>query len=121
MKRYEGCKRKKTTHSKYKHSCTIHSFTKVSDRMGGYVKTPVVFATVFVEFWKQTAKQAVENLREDSPETIIINLQYIAGVDETQTITSNENGRVFEIKTSINVKEENRELLLMCRELVDGS
>ncbi len=121
MKRYEGCQRKKTTHSKYTHSCSIYSQTKVSDGMGGYTYTPVLFATVFVEFWKQRAAEAIENLRIDSPETITIELLYIAGVDHTQTITSNESGRVFDIKTVINDKEENRKLILMCRELVDAS
>ncbi len=121
MKRYEGCKRKKTTHSKYTHSCAINTKTKVSDGMGGYTYTSVLFATVFVEFWKQTAKESIENLRIDSPETITIGLQYLDGINHTQEIVSNENGRVFDIKTVINVKEENRELLLMCRELVDAS
>lgn len=117
------CKKKynESSHTKYNHSCTVYVQTLTSDNMGGYNLSDGTATVVFVEFWKQKAAETVENLRISSPETITIELPYIAGIDHTQNIKSNVNGRVFDIKTVINDKEENRKLLLMCRELVDAS
>jgi len=73
-------------------------------------------ATVWAAFDVYKTKAPVGANRENTEIDTKINIRYLQGVSEGMRVVYNS--RVFNIVAVINIKEQNRELELKCRELI---
>lgn len=104
---------------------TIEQKTNVQDpNTGEMTPTWSTFVTTRADMQpvarrgSRSAWEAVVAQQIKASSVILFDIRYIAGIDETMRVRAN--GKVYDIKTIINVDSRNRELWLICETGLDA-
>lgn len=101
---------------KLRHRIDIQSMKRISDGMGGGDIAWTMIAQVWSQIIPLNGSEFYDAQQTQAPITHKIIMRYREGVKPDMRIVYD--GRFFEIQSVINVGELDKELQLMCRELV---
>lgn len=93
---------------------TIQHFTTSQDTYGQQIETWATFATVWASIEPLVGKEYFAAQQMQSENTVKIRLHYMSGIKPTMRVIYGS--RTLTIDSVINYKEQNREILLMCKE-----
>lgn len=93
----------------------IQSATETQDSFGAISTTWSTFADVYADIMPIRGNEFFIVHQEKSQATIKFTIRYLSGLTTKHRILYDS--RVFDIESIINIKERNREMILMCREL----
>jgi SPP1 family predicted phage head-tail adaptor len=99
-----------------RHRITIERVTETQDSFGGTVTTWPILATMWASVEPLSGREQLLAQQVQAEVTHRVRVRYVAGVTAKMRITFGD--RHFEILSVINPEERNRELELMCKELV---
>lgn len=99
-----------------RHKITIQQAAKTSDGFGGWTQTWTNFATVWAAIEPLRGREFFAAAQVQAEQITRIRIRYLAGITPKMRILFD--ARTFSINTIINVNERNRELHLMCEEMV---
>lgn len=99
-----------------KHKIIIQSSTVTKDDYGAEVSTWEDFTTVYSSIEPLRGQELFASQQTYNKVISKIRLRYIAGIKTDMRV--NYNGRLFDIEAIINIRELNKELHLVCSEIV---
>lgn len=99
---------------------TIQKLGEAVDDFGGIIESGYTdFATVWASINPVTGKEAFLSNTDFSTVSHKIKIRYLAGIDASMRIFWND--RKFDVIYSLNYKEANKELEILCKEEVNGN
>lgn len=102
---------------KMRHRITIEQKTRVPDGAGGYTESWLPFAAVWAAVDPISGKEYFEAQQIQSAVTHKIRIRYRSGIIPSMRV--NFKGRIFAMTSPpINWEERNRDMLLMCSEVI---
>lgn len=99
-----------------KHRVIIQIPVEVKDSFGSVNIEWQEFCTVWAAIYPISGKEYFSSKEINSEITTKVKIRYQSGIKPSMRISYNE--RIFEILSVINPKEANRELQLMCKEVI---
>ncbi len=99
-----------------KHKITIQTYSKTQNGFGEVIKSWVDFKIVYASITPLSAKEFYK-AGTKAEATHKIDIRYIIGVKPKMRVLYDN--RVFNIKSGINIREENKTLRLICEEWID--
>jgi SPP1 family predicted phage head-tail adaptor len=99
-----------------RHKITIQNTTVTQDSYGSKVDTWAIFATVWASVEPVSGREYFESAKLNAEITHRVRIRYTAGVTPDMKILYGD--RTFNIKSVINREERNRDMELMCAEVI---
>ena len=93
---------------------TIQQTTETQSSIGEVINTWATFAIVWAAIEPLLGREYFESQQVNAEETIRFRIRYVAGITPKMRISWHS--RLFDIRSIINVRERNQELLLMAVE-----
>lgn len=97
-----------------KNKLSIETLTITQDTRGTPVDTWTEFANVWGAIKPISGREYFDSQTENTETTHRVIIRFLSGL--TTKMRINHGGRLFDIESIINPKEQNRELILMCIE-----
>jgi SPP1 family predicted phage head-tail adaptor len=102
---------------KLRHRVRLQEYVISKDSFGAEVENWSDTATVWASIEPLSGREYFAAQQINAEVSTKITIRYRAGVKPTMRILFG--GRIFEILSVINTEEKNRELILMCREVLE--
>lgn len=99
-----------------RHKITIQETTETRDTVGSVINTWSTFLVARAEINPRIGKEYFDSDRLNADNTVLFRIRYRSGILTKQRISWDS--RVFDITSLINLRERNREILIMCEEVV---
>ena len=99
-----------------RHRITIQSVTETEDTFGGTTEVWGTHATVWASIEPLSGRELLQAQQVQAEVTHRVRCRYVSGVTSKMRVLYG--ARYFNIITPINPEERNRELALMCKELI---
>ena len=99
-----------------RHRFAIKTAQETTDSFGVTVETPITFATVWASIEPLSGRELFQAQQVQAEVTHRVRMRYLAGV--TAKMKGYYGTREFQILSVANRDERNRELEIMCKELV---
>lgn len=103
---------------KLRHRVTLQEYVSLKDSFGAEIEAWSDKATVWASIEPLSGREYFAARQMNAEVNTKITIRYRTGVKPTMRILFA--GRVFEILSVINTEEKNRELILMCKEELEG-
>ena len=100
----------------YRHRITIQSVTETADSFGAMTETWGTFAQVWASIEPLSGRELLQAQQIQADVTHRVRFRFLAGV--TAKMRGLYGTRYFNILSIINTDERDREIVLMCKELV---
>lgn len=94
----------------------IEQVTETRDEIGGVIETWSTFATRQAEVEPLNGREYFDSRATQADITIRFRIRYLNGLVPKMRV--NYDSRYFDIESVINVKEQSKEMVLMCKESV---
>ena len=104
---------------KLRHRVILQEYISSKDSFGAEVETWSDIATVWASIEPLSGREYFAAQQINAEVSAKITIRYRASVKPTMRVLFE--GRIFEILSVINTEEKKRELILMCREVLDDS
>lgn len=101
-----------------RHKIDIKTYTEIKNEYGEIIKTWVSFAVSYASVTPVSGKEYFESKKTNASITHKIKIRFINGITPLMKIFYD--GREFEIDSVLNIREENKELLIMATEIING-
>jgi len=99
-----------------RHRITLQQKTETRDSFGAVIETWNDVATLYASIEPLRGKEFFDAQQVNAEVTIRIRIRYRSGVTPNMRVLFGT--RTFDIQSVINVDERNREMILMCREVI---
>lgn len=101
-----------------KHKIVIESYAETKNAVGEVTKEWSEFATTYSSIVPLSGNEKFSSNEVHAEVTHKIEMRFISGVLPKMRVVYGS--RNFDIKSAINIREQNRTLYLMCSEVIDG-
>jgi SPP1 family predicted phage head-tail adaptor len=101
---------------KLRHKITIQKTTQTADSIGGIIDSWSTFATVWAHIEPLKGKETLQGEQISTDLFLRITIRYLSGLTAKMRISWNS--RTFDIKSISNLDERNREMELLCVEVL---
>lgn len=98
-----------------RHKITIQETTESRDSVGSVINTWSTFLTARAELNPRIGKEYFDSDRLNADNTVLFRIRYRTGIGTKQRISWDS--RIFNITSLINLRERNKEILILATEV----